>query len=603
MQLNLIKNIMRKKQVIKYLSSLLIFTTISCIDNNYDISGNNLNKDITIFNEGISIPAGNIKKIGMGEILDINNSENIKTDSITGEYYFTESGSTSSSYNFNIDRADIESMSTELDKNLTADNPFYGLGLGDINFPYTDPTSGTIDKFKLVVDTEEASPENNYKINYTNIPDEILFLKKASIKRDVLPITITIKGLGNITNKITLSDNFLIKVPNIIITDDNNIIRADGNQYLNLEGKTISIDSNNNGVLRYELPITGFGSGEKVYEIINNTLLIEDQLDIEGYLELDFLKGSAPKDIKLPVIINTESVSPEIERITGRFNIQIDPINENINVEKNDIPDFLIGKDACIDIAHASVELDLTGEIPIELNLDGKMQTLNNDNSINNETVEFDNILLSRDMNKIIISDNGLEKEGYKAITIKEMNNLLKYIPDQIDMNINGKPDTENFYELKVNFDYKNYFDYVIKAPMQFGNELNILYNDTIKDWHDTLKDYSAQSVIINGTLEYNIPINANIKAYALDIDGNRLDNVDIKVSPEILKKGDNNISIQIKTDNKEIISELLDGIDIQFNITNKDGYEMPINTNDYLIFKDLKLKIEGGLSINVSNL
>lgn len=594
---------MTNKQVIKYLSPLLILTTISCIDNTYDISGNNLNKDITIFNEGVSIPAGNIKKISIGEILDIENSENIKTDDITGDYYFIESGTTNSSYNFNVGSANIESMSTKLDKYLTANNPFYGSGTGDITFPYSDPTLGEIESFKLKVNIDSTTPEDNYKIIYTDIPNEILYLKKATINKTALPITITIDELGTVTDKITLTNNFLVRIPNIIISDDPNIIKINGNQYLNLEGKIIYVDKNNNGILHYNLPITGFDAKENAYEIIDNTLSITDKLDVEGYMELKLLKSTAPKNIQLPIKIDTEKISPEIKKITGRFNIQIDPINENINTEKNDIPDFLTGKDACIDIAHACVELDLTGEIPINLILNGSMQALNNDNYINNEKIEFDNILLSQDTHKIIISDNGIEKDGYKPIIIKDMNNLLKYIPDQIDMNVNGEPDKENFYEIEVNYDYSNKFDYVIKAPLQFGNELKIVYNDTINDFHDTLKDYSSQNAIIKGTLEYDIPANASITAYAIDINGNRLDGIDVMVSPEKLNKGDNNISIQVTADNREVISELFDGVNIQFTITNKDGYEMPINIKNNIIFKDLKLKILGGLSINVSNI
>ena len=58
----------------------------SCVDSNYDIVDADISKDIAIFDNGISLPVGDVDTMKIGELLNLDDSEMIEEDASSGEY-------------------------------------------------------------------------------------------------------------------------------------------------------------------------------------------------------------------------------------------------------------------------------------------------------------------------------------------------------------------------------------------------------------------------------------------------------------------------------------------------------------------------------------
>ena len=166
-------------------------------------------------------------------------------------------------------------------------------------------------------------------------------------------------------------------------------------------------------------------------------------------------------------------------------------------------------------------------------------------------------------------------------------------------MVMNAAADKENYYEIEVNKSNNINIDYIFKAPLQFGEDMNVLYDEVIDGWHEDLEDLNLGSVLLQGTMVYATPVDVEINAVAIDSEGNELNELEVDVMPEKVVRGDNALAITITDPTRKIIGESLDGIKLQLVMTNKSGNQEVLNSNDYVVLKDLKLRLPEGITID----
>lgn len=579
-------------------AGLSIMLLASCVDSDYDLS-KEINKDMSIFNNGIALPVGNVDTLKIGELLDLDESDMIEFDEATGEYFLVKSGTSEADFDIRVDDADISTDPTEVKRVAQAINPFSGHDI-DFNEPQYDPETGElIDYFGLEVNVAEDGEEvTNFDVTSNDVPDEVLNFRSITSDRTYLNITLMLTGMGDITyTPIDLNDELLIVVPGSLVTDDPNIKRVNGEQLLDLTGYAIELGSDNNGYLSYQLPVLGWNVGGDGIDVVDNSFTLHDSFILGGSIRVMSLKASAPSTISLPMNLEIEGFSATIRTATGKFDPAIDPIEELVEIEKDDLPDFLQSEDVCIDAAHASVEISLTGEIPMSFMLNGDFVSTNQSQAFGTASIE--GLVVTDDERNFILSDNGLQKDGFKSVTVDNLNGLLKYIPDNINMVMNAAADKENYYEIEVNKSNNINIDYIFKAPLQFGEDMNVLYDEVIDGWHEDLEDLSLGSVLLQGTMVYATPVDVEINAVAIDSEGNELNELEVDVMPEKVVRGDNALAITITDPTRKIIGESLDGIKLQLVMTNKSGNQEVLNSNDYVVLKDLKLRLPEGITID----
>lgn len=576
--------------------SLVVMT--SCVDSKYDISDAEINKDISIFNNGIALPVGNIDTLKIGDVLDLDNSEMIQIDEATQEYCLVKSGTSDANFDIKVNDANINTDPSSINRVAQAHNPFAGHDI-DFSTPQENPETGEMmTSLELEINSVDGGDiEEEFNISSDDVPDEVLNFKEIKINKQTINVTIKLEDMGDLTDRIILDDQFYIKIPQSFITDDPNVRMIDGYKVLDLSGHEINVGSDNNGYMHYDMNVSGWNVGDEGIDIVNNSFTLTDRFTIAGSVHIKHLYATAPENIDIPISLTFDSFNSNITTATGKFNPQIDPINEPVEIDKNDLPDFLQDDNVCIDAAHASVEIAMAGDIPMNFMLDGTLSASKSSQIYN--SAQIDNITVSNDSKRFLISDNGLQKEGFESVTVDNLNGLLKYIPDNIDMVMNAAADSENFYEIDINKDNNINIDYTFRAPLQFGEELNIIYDETIDGWHGDLEDINTSSVALRGIMVYRTPVDVELSAEAIDIDGNTIEEIEVEVVPTKIVQGDNELTVVMTDPTRKLIGASLDGIRLRLVMSNQSGNTETLRANDYIVFKDLSLKLPEGITID----
>lgn len=613
----------------------------SCIDPQYDLVDSNLNKNLSLFNNGMSLPVGNVQKITLSNFIDTKNNDGIiKEDEQTNAYYISKEGN-ADQIKIEIGETNIKNNGTTLDQVFSQENFFYDLFNNplftdtELRLPintdnYQSPikelieqiikTNNITDKYTLLLD-DSGIYNTSFNIDIDDVPEEINKINHLNFNKFNLKISLSVENLNAFSEKIILDDNFRIYIPNFIVIDPNNDlnIQTDSNKdlrYLDLSGTEIAADRQ----YIFEVPTIGADFGESGIPITvdENTgkrkISYSENFTIEGNAYVNHIYKNTDNKISVPFMFKVSNINTKATSVKGQFDIKVDPVNEVVNLNKEDLPDFMSGDNARINAKHASIKLTVNsknGKLPADINLDAKISAYRKNIVTEEITTKLklnadkpNEINGERYIYRYLISDTGELSEGFTSIKINELSKLIDYIPDSIilfsNIIVGDGPDKQMDIDISKTTELD--IDYSFNTPLEFGNELNLSYSDTIKDFHSSLKDIETKGVEISGDVEFEIPVNLKLSAEAIDIDGNKLDRVNISITPENkIQKGKQNFSIKITTENPELISERFDGIVLKIDLGNENE-SAQIKSTDFILLNNLKLSVLGGITINSDN-
>lgn len=620
------------------LSTFAIVTTSSCIDTKYDLKENSLNKNMSIFNNGISLPVGSVQEITLDQFIETNDNDNLIKSGDSG-YYLSNKGETNV-INLDIDDTNIKNDGSSLEKTFKKENIFKEVFSNqyftsniiklpieankdlydEVSFQILNniPEIRDLDKFELEL-SEDGEDEitEKFSISIDDVPEEIKTIYKVEFDEFPVRLNLTMDDINRITDRLILDEDFRIEIPSAIILGNNfnlSIEEENGKKYIKLIGDdrvitdlpkqiTISVkgvDFGTEGInIEYD-PASG-----------TRVLKYEDEFRFHGNAFINTIYKTLEDSIKVPLILNTEKIDTKAKQVKGKFDIESK--EESIKINKNDLPDFLNGDNIVIDAAHASIEFIVSvkdKKLPADIPIKAEITTMTN--NIENNSVKTSLWIKADQFNrngdtyyyKYLISDNGEQKEDFNPIIIEDLNSLLYNIPDSIKLK--AQIDSEEILNINIEEKTNINMDFAFNVPLEFGKELNISYTDTIDGIHGSLGGIKTTGVKLAGKLEYNIPVNMQLTASAIDTDGNPLDGVNITITPEDkIKTGTHDLSIVITSEDKELIAEKLDGIALEITLTNEDYDENSsdqIKPSDSIYLKDLKISVLGGIEIDADD-
>ena len=245
-----------------------------------------------------------------------------------------------------------------------------------------------------------------------------------------------------------------------------------------------------------------------------------------------------------------------LQSVTGIVDPKIDINVDPITVEG--IPDFL-KDDVNLDLENPYIKLKLENGSPADVNLKARM-TWTKDGVFNEGFQIGTNINENTDQT-ITLSGNATSEyylsriamnnlpAGAKNIVLGDnLYNLIRNIPDEIKLTDVEAKALQHDTEVILGNDGANYevnTIYELNAPLQFGNELNIVYKDTINDWGGDLEDITIKKAIVEMDALNGIPLNFELNAQAIDRNGNVYPNVTVNpvkntIAPGLKLTGEN---------------------------------------------------------------
>ena len=605
---------MLKRKTKKFFQIVMICTpimTVSCIDSDYDLN-KKIDMTVSINGEGLTIPIGYTDSVKLSSIIDTATSEALILDD--NQIYQIEK------------KDDIETVNIEVTKPTIRDiTPVFK----GVNVQFE--SSENVKENTLVAYVEDAS---DFEIN-EEIDEAIKTLKVIQWEEPVhMTYTMTFGNFpGTYIRKGISLANLQVKFPEFIqFAPEEGVV--DG--VLTLDGV---YDPNTNKPYVRTLKVIGMDftkipEYENGVPINNQTLFIDRSLApviITGFI------ATTPAELINPDQLHPFTIMPsvtldnmEVSRMTGRFDPEIDNVNETASLNLGEDLDFLKDETTHLDLANpvfritmtntvdAPVDMDLTmtgedaqgtpisgSEVHVDLSGERCLAPALNGNPVT--TVFY----VSR---KGAVLPPNQADSVYRNIIEKDLNRLTQRLPDNIhiDMAARVNQNEDHHINLDKNLDITGHYN--VSVPLIF-EALDIVYSDTIKNLQDDLSDFlnktKQMELIVKGNLYNGIPLPMFLQAKAMDPSGKELPTD--KVSVEVYVNGKKDGLIAAGKENGETVNaeieihieaigddlRQLDMIEWCVQATEESGSDdtgtegIVLKSDQYLQFKDLKATVK----------
>ena len=555
----------------------------SCVDNGYDLT-KDIDLTIAIGGSEFAIPGGKTEEIQLSKILKVEEGEIVKIDPATGNYYLLQDGepSNASVYveGFYLSNPDINPIveTLQFSPSFTrSSNLTFSSSLLPNTSSYFEIVTGLLPSEIKSLSMIEVNVTVNLRFSYTSYNIQKLRAQNIQIAFPDYVVSSDLNNGVKTIEDVELIDgqpfNVIVRIQGIKVSPSNILTGIGGGMALQFKG---DVDYSGTFIVNEE-------------DLWITTDEIKASLRIETNIS------------KIEALNATGVVKPDID-------INISPIN------LDDIPDYLSNHDVKLDIKNPMVLFNIDNNTPISASVGGSFTSIYF-NDYSNVTASFNvpNVKANTTQDYCLSPINP-NLSQYEWIEVSSLPSLITRIPHAIDIDVNVAPSDE---ETTVTLDrtYHIKTNYSICVPFVYGDDMNIVYTDTISGWHKDIKKYTVKQINATGNAINKIPLNLNIAAVPLKVNSKGeheiLNGVDITVivnnvvdgaiaAGNIAVGGKTPVVVEIKETIPNAIKEL-DGLVITASGNSKGVDEATLNANQTFQLTDVKLKVPGGLTMDLN--
>ncbi|MGD9555690.1 MAG: hypothetical protein AB7V25_01595 [Mangrovibacterium sp.] len=577
---------------------------VACVDDSYDLK--NVSLDVGAGGEDFTIPFGHTDSIMLSDLID---ESGVLTKDASGQYAITESGDTDP-VDMQINPVLIEHTEVNLDS-LELD--FLSGVLNGMNLP--SGMKVTLPELKAPV-----SQTGSYLMN-TAVPDELISVRTVELNQErpaVCRFIIKFEGMPAGIGNITLN-NFQVVMPDFLKFAESDQME---NGVLSLSGVSFSPYQ---GFSR-EFTITGAdfremnnGEGVRMQQINGeNRFILNSEVTMQGQLIIGQTTIDVGELDGIKLIPEITVATIEVEKFTGLVDPEIDPARESIAFNLDEDLDFLKEKDVTIGIHNPQIYVTVgnTVGVPVDLNVTmyakDEQGALIDGSTVNNvklkvNAAETDGVVTKTNF---LISRQGSEKEGYEAVRVDNLSNLMKIVPDSVVFELTAKANLQQTHHIDLEKKMQVTASYDVNVPLQFDT-LHINYKDTIDGLIDELSDVAEK--ITNSemqlalTAESTIPVALNMEVTPLDSVRREIAEIRTEVIGTIAAGNGTEVTktpivIKLSLQGKRL-SEL-DALALRITATSGSGNggNVPLNARQFLQFTGISLKTTGGVELDLND-
>lgn len=577
-----------------------------CVNDDYDLT-KDFDKSVTIDGD-IAAPLGNSEMIRIGDLLDIDTGDmGILSVAPDGDYSLEFSGN-SVATTFSI--PPISATGNLVDgggfhAGIDRSSIFRDMGITSADVPI--PSGVTINHH-----IEASSSSLNID---AEVPEEIIDIKSVAGKATGTVSFRTNVGKATLTGlSIDFPDYLLIAV-----SSDNDDIRYsfDGEKNvlafepvemsgtqrtvnLEISGIDFSKISSGQGFLASERRIyvnDGIGVSEADVKILSD--------------DLGDVCSDIPEEIEIDLGISVGTV--EINAATIKVNPKVDI--EPAKVTVGDYPEFVKGNEAVLDLYDPQISIEVGNGSPISFSLDADIKSYADGTETavhiggRDSATEDININANGDT-RIFISRTGNDvPEGYDGIRVPDLPDLVKNLPEQMEIANVDVAAKDEFITVHTGVDYSFKCGYSISAPLSFGKDLKFTYDTDFTGWNEAFEsektDMEIKDVEVRFNLVNTIPLGIGISAAAIDKNAELFPAISLTVDATVAAGSIDSpsttpVTLSLKGSAEDI--RKLDGIRLYLAASGTDGAAegVCLNEKQGIRLDDMKLRLQGRLTAGI---
>lgn len=514
-------------------SALLVagfLTLTGCTNNDYDL--NNVDATMGFGSESLVIPNSSTKDIPLKDVLDLKEGGCVVTDA-AGNYLFQLAGGDVEAAKPNISPIILDvanvfdgiiSLSSTASTGAKARRaPGSSLHIASpkvMMFEY----HGNDKAVKSLNEAEIDEPNNNnisIKLDFSNISTAVSNIESATL---TLPAYLSISQVNGNGNGVPTLNGSKVTVTDISTAHP-----------LELSLTTQKLDftnQNDHGSLS-----------------INN-----GAIDLTGYFSIAMqcnVTGAMPDNPTIKAKIGVADRTIKMKSATGIFDptINLSSLGE---VDVTGLPDFLDDDDVVADLDNPQILLTVSNDMDVAATVSATVISTKEGRELARVTLPEMSVA-KNGLSKICIcrqktSELTQQYGEANVYAVSNLSTLINRIPDHIkivDVNAHAKAEVATIVFGK---EYQVKPSYKVNAPLAFGENANIVYEDSFTGWNDDIDELDLAKgtyIEVTANVENKVPAYLTVKAYPVDAQGNKIeDKLLIEIPDEVAASTDGTTAV-----------------------------------------------------------
>lgn len=584
------ENYFRKCRLLPAMTLLGGLALASCVNSDYDF--NEVDATMGFGGEGLELPGSSTDTIKLADVLDLGDDDCVKVRP-NGDYVFEQVGD-----NVEPAQPEIAPISVTQRQSVSYDI--------DINVEPATRSAGDARAVTVVLSADGDMQSFEYD---GDKPVEVVGLDYAETDAN---LSFSLHFPAGLSSVVASLDEISIQMPSFMeLSDVSANIGADGSW--SIDGSRIvfsNITTSRDLTVSARVSRLRFGVSDEL-----GSLGIEgDKIVLDGRVHVSMnsvatVSGGSIEGLTASSDFAIDDM--QITSVTGRFDPEIDLDNLG-DVEITGVPDFLTDGNVRVDLYNPQILLTLNSDLNMGGFVGGTLTSWKDGQPIASVTVP-EMAVRAGGMTEMCICRNGEGIEGYDVVqVVPELSTLIETIPDRITFEGTARADRNQTCEFELGHRYTVQPAYRVEAPIAFAENAQIVYKDTIDEWHEDIEDFELSDnsyITFTANIENRVPAYLTLSAYAIDVDGQRMgdDEIKVEVSNTVIASADGETSsetpltIRVSQNDGRALSRL-DGLVFDVTASASDGGANPVegmtlnSEKHFLIARDIKIKLVGTL-------
>lgn len=584
------ENYFRKCRLLPAMTLLGGLALASCVNSDYDF--NEVDATMGFGGEGLELPGSSTDTIKLADVLDLGDDDCVKVRP-NGDYVFEQVGD-----NVEPAQPEIAPISVTQRQSVSYDI--------DINVEPATRSAGDARAVTVVLSADGDMQSFEYD---GDKPAEVVDLDYAETDAN---LSFSLHFPAGLSSVVASLDEISIQMPSFMeLSDVSANIGADGSW--SIDGSRIvfsNITTSRDLTVSARVGRLRFGVSDEL-----GSLGIDgDKIVLDGRVHVSMnsvatVSGGSIEGLTASSDFAIDDM--QITSVTGRFDPEIDLDNLG-DVEITGVPDFLTDGNVRVDLYNPQILLTLNSDLNMGGFVGGTLTSWKDGQPIASVTVP-EMAVRAGGMTEMCICRNGEGIEGYDVVqVVPELSTLIDTIPDRITFEGTARADRNQTCEFELGHRYTVQPAYRVEAPIAFAENAQIVYKDTIDEWHEDIEDFELSDnsyITFTANIENRVPAYLTLSAYAIDVDGQRMgdDEIKVEVSNTVIASADGETSsetpltIRVSQNDGRALSRL-DGLVFDVTASASDGGANPVegmtlnSEKHFLIARDIKIKLVGTL-------
>lgn len=515
-------------------SALLVagfLTLTGCTNNDYDL--NNVDATMGFGSESLVIPNSSTKDIPLKDVLDLKEDGCVVTDA-AGNYLFQLAG------------GDVEAAKPNISPIiLDVANVFDG----DISLSSTAST-GAKARRAPGSSLHIASPKV-MMFKYHGNDKAVKSLNEAEIDETTTNNNISIKlDFSNISTAVSNIESATLTLPAYLSISQ---VNSKGNGVPTLNGSKVTVTG-----ISTARPLELSLNTQKLDFTNQNdhgSLSINNgAIDLTGYFSIALqcnVTGAMPDNPTIKAKIGVADRTITMRSATGIFDptINLSSLGE---VDVTGLPDFLDDDDVVADLDNPQILLTVNNNMDVAATVSATVISTKEGRELARVTLPEMSVA-KNGLSKICIcrqktSELTQQYGEANVYAVSNLSTLINRIPDHIkivDVNAHAKAEVATIVFGK---EYQVKPSYEVNAPLAFGENANIVYEDSFTGWNDDIDELDLAEgtyIEVTANVENKVPAYLTVKAYPVDAQGNKIeDKLLIEIPDEVAASTDGTTAV-----------------------------------------------------------